>query len=465
MKRNVLVVGCLLLVGGSFAQNIDQKLQNAFQQFEGDSQLKQAISSLYVIDAKTGNVIFDKNSQIGLAPASTQKIITAASAFELLGKDYRYKTIYSFEHGEISAHKLVVFGFGDPTFGSWRFKSTTDSSIFQELMSAIKEYPVKEIDAIVTVINGNTRITPGGWIYEDMGNYYGAGSACINWHENQYDISFIPGQKVNDRAEMIQDSNVLRRWKYIRNECTTGPLGSGDNAYIYPLPGSEAILIQGSVPLGEKKFTIAGADMVPMETFAFSFAHYAKANGLKIRQRYSVEEGHSNAADTLLMHQRFYTHYSPSLDSIIYWFLKKSINLYGEALVKTFAYEKQGFGSTDSGVVIVKDFWKQKGIDENELNIYDGSGLSPLNRVTTYSQVAILKYAKTKDWFPFFYDALPEYNGMKMKSGTIRGVKAFCGYQTAKDGNEYIFSFIINNYNGYTSEVVSKMYKVLDCLK
>ena len=55
-------------------------------------QLKHAISSLYVIDANTGQVVFDKNSQIGLAPASTQKIITSVTAFELLGKDYRYKT-------------------------------------------------------------------------------------------------------------------------------------------------------------------------------------------------------------------------------------------------------------------------------------------------------------------------------------------------------------------------------------
>ena len=111
-------------------------------------------------------------------------------------------------------------------------------------------------------------------------------------------------------------------------------------------------------------------------------------------------------------------------------------------MIKTFAYEKQGFGSTDSGVAIVKKFWKEKGLDEDELNIYDGSGLSPLNRMTTHAQVEILKYAKTKDWFPYFYDALPEYNGMKMKSGTISDVKGFCGYHKAKDGKEYIFSFL-----------------------
>ena len=146
-------------------------------------------------------------------------------------------------------------------------------------------------------------------------------------------------------------------------------------------------------------------------------------------------------------------------------FNKKSINLYGEALIKTFAYEKKGFGSTDSGVAIVKDFWKQKGIDEDELNISDGSGLSPQNRVTTHAQVEILKYAKGKSWFPSFYNSLPEYNGMKIKSGTIKDVKGYCGYHKAKDGSEYIFSFLVNNYNGMASGLVNKMYKVLDVLK
>src|SRR3954471_9482278 len=74
------------------AQSAKDKLIKVYQQFESDSQLKHAISSLYVINAKTGEVVFDRNSQVGLAPASTQKIITATTAFELLGKDYRYKT-------------------------------------------------------------------------------------------------------------------------------------------------------------------------------------------------------------------------------------------------------------------------------------------------------------------------------------------------------------------------------------
>src|SRR6187431_1436666 len=92
MKKVAISLYFSLLTFNFFGQTINQKLQKAFTVFEKDSQLKHAISSLYVIDANTGQVIFDKNSQIGVAPASTQKIITSVTAFELLGKDYRYKT-------------------------------------------------------------------------------------------------------------------------------------------------------------------------------------------------------------------------------------------------------------------------------------------------------------------------------------------------------------------------------------
>jgi serine-type D-Ala-D-Ala carboxypeptidase/endopeptidase (penicillin-binding protein 4) len=95
----------------------------------------------------------------------------------------------------------------------------------------------------------------------------------------------------------------------------------------------------------------------------------------------------------------------------------------------------------------------------------DGSGLSPLNRITTSAQVRVLRYARSQPWFPAFYNSFPEFNGMKMKSGTISGVKGFSGYHSSKTGQEYVFSFVVNNYNGSASSLVQKMYKVLDELK
>src|SRR5678809_203443 len=128
MKRLVFISCFSLLTFNFFGQTITQKLQKAFTAFEKDSQLKHGISSLYVIDATTGKVVFDKNSQIGLAPASTQKIITSVTAFELLGKDYRYKTEFWLVdrlHVDGNSKELFVSPSVDPTFGSWRSVSYT----------------------------------------------------------------------------------------------------------------------------------------------------------------------------------------------------------------------------------------------------------------------------------------------------------------------------------------------------
>ena len=73
MKKWILVGVYALLVFTSFAQSIEQDLEKAFMAFEKDAQMKAALSSLYVVNAKSGAIVFDKNSTIGLAPASTQK--------------------------------------------------------------------------------------------------------------------------------------------------------------------------------------------------------------------------------------------------------------------------------------------------------------------------------------------------------------------------------------------------------
>ena len=465
MKRIFLVAGCWLLVAGSFGQTISSKLATAFKQFENDPQLKHAISSLHVIDAKTGKIVFSKNAQIGLVPASTQKVITAATAFELLGKDYRYKTELGYT-GNIDGNNLNGNLFlkcsGDPTLGSGRYSTTKENDILRKWLDATKNLGIESISGNILYNHKDfsANSIPDGWIWEDIGNYYGAGADILNWKENQYDIYLKSGNKIGDSVEILGEN------KGFINELSAAAKNSGDNAYVYLAKGVYEPIITGTIPINEKSFKISAADPYSLYNFFMEFGHFLNVNGIKGRglgylTRYYLDN-HSKAFSIF---NSITTHYSPSLDSIIYWFLQKSVNLYGEALIKTFAYEKKGFGSTDGGVEIVKDFWKQNGIDEDELRIVDGSGLSPLNRVTTHAQVEILKYAKQQPWFPFFYDALPDYNNMKMKSGTLKSMKGFSGYHTSRSGQEYIFSFVVNNYTGTHSSLVSKMYRVLNVLK
>jgi len=469
MKKFLLITGSYLLITSCLAQTVSQKLQKAFQQFEHDSQLHHAISSLYVIDAATGKVVFDKNSQIGLAGASTQKLITSVTAFEILGKDFQYKTYIGYDgrginDGDLKSD-LFIEGSGDPTFGSPRWDRTKESEILKKIASTLKNSGVNRISGDIWIddLKFQYNPLPDGWIWQDIGNYYGAGASGFNWLENQYDLVLKPGSYVGDGTELIK-TNPFIYGVGIKNLIKTGEKGSGDNGYIYATPFANQVFATGTIPIGVNSFTISGSIPYPAMQFGFTLSRYLNQEKIPCESKIQISSDHI-LDTTHKMTLIFDSIVSPGFDSINYWFLRKSINLYGEAIVKTIAAKKYYIGSTDSGVAIIKKFWKDKGFDDEELNLYDGSGLSPLNRITTHAQVEILKYAKTKDWFKYFYDALPEYNGMKMKSGTISDVKGFCGYHKGKDGKEYIFSFLVNNYSGKTSGVVNKMYKVLDELK
>jgi D-alanyl-D-alanine carboxypeptidase/D-alanyl-D-alanine-endopeptidase (penicillin-binding protein 4) len=246
----------------------------------------------------------------------------------------------------------------------------------------------------------------------------------------------------------------------------TGKPGSGDNGYIYLPPYSTNAFVTGTEGAGESTVTISGAIPDPSFQIKIFLQNILKKNQIDFSgTTFVINEYNKTDSASLIPQKTLTTIYSPSLDSIIYWFLQKSINLYGEALTKTFAFEKTGFGSTEKGIEILKNFWSEHGIEKSAINIIDGSGLSPQNRVTTDALVSVLQFAKTKTWYNSFYNALPTYNGMKMKSGTISGAKAFAGYQTSKDGTAYTFAIIINNFDASQGSIVPKMYKVLEELK
>ncbi|HMJ46385.1 MAG TPA: D-alanyl-D-alanine carboxypeptidase/D-alanyl-D-alanine-endopeptidase, partial [Ferruginibacter sp.] len=356
---------------------------------------------------------------------------------------------------------LHIVGSGDPTLGSWRWESTRESQVLQEWVNEIKRIGIKKVNGIIIndEKNWSTSTIPDGWIWQDIGNYYGAGAVSLNWHENQYDILLNPGVKEGDPsviAEIIPSYTGL----VFENESTTGPKNSGDNAYIYLPMGNTKGTIRGTIPLGERSFSISGAVPDPVLFFLKAVNNYLQSAGIlqpAVVSRYPVTNPAEQHALTVYL--------SPALDSMNYWFLKRSINLYGEAFVKTISFEKNHFGSTDSGINIIKNFWMQHGIDKRELKIIDGSGLSPANRVTTAALVSILQYAKSRPWFNSFYNSLPEINGIKMKDGYINGVRSYAGFIKSKSGIEYTFSFMVNNFDGSAAKAREKMWALLDVLK
>jgi D-alanyl-D-alanine carboxypeptidase/D-alanyl-D-alanine-endopeptidase (penicillin-binding protein 4) len=288
---------------------------------------------MYVVDSKNGTVVFDHNAQIGMAPASCQKVITSTSAFELLGKDFKYKTYiekdYSFKADKSDAGCLFIVGSGDPTLGSWRWSSTADTVFFAKILTTLKQKGYNKFgeDLVIQDFLYGTAVLPDGWIWQDIGNYYGAACFSLNWKENQYEMAIQPDSKEGFPATIATVKPFIYDAVY-ENKVRTGKPGSGDNTYIYSAPFSNLIIARGTVPLQAKPFKVSGSMPNPSKVLASELMNYLVRNKVSFRgSSYSALERELNN-----MSRHNPTHIidsvlSPSLDSINYWFLKRSVNI------------------------------------------------------------------------------------------------------------------------------------------
>ncbi len=443
------------------AQDTNPAFNASFKKFAGDPVFKHALISLYVVNSNSGKPVTEVNINIGVAPASCQKVITSATAYELLGQNYSYKTTLAYtgkiDNGILDGD-IIIKGSGDPTLGSLRYKQSSEESVIAAFKEAISRQGIKQIKGNVYADESlwNDEATPDGWIWQDIANYYGAGARALNWRENQYDLYLKSGKNVGDSVSIVGTKPSFVDGLNLKSLATSGAKGSGDNMYIYFPLNDPFGYARGTIPVNENKFTISGAMPHPAKQLALTLeaaiknttAEQVAANEPSVQK--SVAEG-----------TVFYTYNSPRLDSIMFYFLKRSINLYGESLIKTLGYQESKDGSTNAGVKVIRDFWQKKGIEPSALNIIDGSGLSPSNRVTTASLVTVMEFARNQKWFSSFYDALPVISGIKMKSGSINGVVSYTGYIKGKNGNNYTFAFVVNNYDGSGNAVRQKMWKLL----
>lgn len=443
-----------------FAQTVASKLENQTRKLMNTSPAYSANISIYVAE-ENGDLLYEYNGNKGLSTASTQKIFTAATVLETLGKDYTYKTTASYSgkivDGTLSG-SLFIKSNGDPTLGSWRYDCFGPDDFKKALISSIKAEKIQKISGNLIIDDSyfDFQTIPGGYPWDDLGNYYGSGVWSVNWRENQFDM-YMYGSE-------IKGFNIpMDHVKWV-SEVKTG--GNSDNSLVFTAPHSNVGLINGTLP-GGKKTKVSGSIPNPPYQLAVEIKNWLQESGIDFQGELITNSQLKIEGKNLQLapgNSIILTYKSPTLDKMIYYFLKKSVNLYGETFVKTMAKEKRKEGSFKEGIDYLKDFWKGKGINSNMINFADGSGLSPQNYVSSRAEVEALLYAKKQSWFDVYFDAFPtQNNGMKMKSGTIRNCKSFAGYHTSKTGKKYVFSAIINNYQGGNGSVA--LYDILNELK
>ena len=478
----------------SFSVFSQSKTTSVVEQLVNDPDLRNASLGICVLDVETGKTVFEHNAHASLKPASTLKVVTTATALGVLGEDFQFETLLQYD-GSIDAEgtlngNLYIKGGGDPTLGFMRdYDNDTYEQLLDKWLNAIKAEGIKKITGAVIGDPSifESSLVPQKWIWEDIGNYYGAGASGLNLHENQYNIQFQPAASVGGETKVVYITPPMDGIEFI-NEVKTGKKGSGDQAIVYASPYTERIFIRGTVPVG-KKFGIKGSIPDPAYFAAQSLNRILEKNSIDIvgcpstLAKYNSSHSEQSIGDN---RTNFHTTLSPPLDEIVFYANKKSINLYCEAMLKMIGYKLYGagYGTTEWGVQGVEAYWKNRGVNLNGFYMNDGSGLSPDNAVSTYHLASILREAYEEESYKDSFDESLSFAGVSGDKGSLRGqlvgtkaqgnlraksgyisrVRSYSGYVMDECGHLLSFSVIVNNYNCGNSAMRVKLMEVLKSL-
>lgn len=432
--------------------------------------LKNAGIGIFVQDATTGEVLAKTEPQLSLAPASTMKLVTTATALEILGSDFRFETQLAYS-GEIKNDtlygNLVIIGGGDPALGSEYFKEHyLENHFLDQWTKELQALPIKHItgDIITDATIFEEQTIPNTWIWEDLGNYYGAGACGLSVYDNMYRIH------MTSPAEAGQPTRVLTTKPFIPELELDNQVKSSkikrDLAYVYGAPMSNQRTIRGTIPLGQANFVIKAS--VPNPPFLLGWELLDRITSAQITvDGFIKSQGYNDTLPKLTLVSRTL---SPTLLEIATVTNYESVNLFAEHLLKYLAFLMNGEGSTKKGTQAITDFWEKHGIDTHGFFMADGSGLSHFNALTAEQMVGILHYMKNQsvegsNWFSsipcvpngtlyYFNPVNFPNNSLRAKSGSMTRVRCYAGELTTQNGQPLLFAVFLNNFDSSHREAI-----------
>lgn len=477
MKVRFLLILFFLFTGEHLpAQNrIEKILQNMLAQPE----YKNAQVGLQIVDVDKGKVFYEMNSEKLMIPASVLKLVTSAAALEILGAEYRFETRLGYtgkiENGILKGD-LIVIGGGDPALGSEYFPKHYFAPHFLESWAkSVRDAGINKVEGLLIIDNslyGSERIPPT-WIWEDMGNYYGAGSGALTLYDNLSRITFQSPPAPGMPTTLLSVYPDLKEIQWT-NKVLSSDIPR-DLAYVFGSPIDNNRIIRGTIPKNRRMFTIKASNPHPETLLAEELLRHIASSGIFITGNVRIEK-----TDLQRFHQITVLE-SPTLAEIVKILNQESVNLFAEHLVKQIAAELTGIGDRETGLKIIADFWKGKGLDTSQLFMEDGSGLSHFNAVTPHFISSLLSYMeKSSPNFSPFFESLPAAgkgtlnvfdperfteNSFRLKSGSMKRVRCYGGYINSDSGKNYVVSVFINHFTGTHAKLITELQKVFSEIK
>src|SRR6266481_1845272 len=248
---------------------------------------------LLIVDAESGNTLFEQNADKYFVPASNMKLFTTALALAKLGPEYRFHTTLE-TRGTISsegvlAGDLALVGRGDPNLSNRKFpyelKEEFDGppeKALVELADALVAKGVKEISG--DVIGDDSYFPreryPNGWEIDDMVWEYGAAISSIVVHDNTVTLTLTPGELAGSPVHAVVSPATPDF--AVKNDVVTSAAEVKSDLTLKREPGANLVVVKGTLPAKSTPRKLVLAIEEPAQHAAVLLKRLLEERGVKV---------------------------------------------------------------------------------------------------------------------------------------------------------------------------------------
>lgn len=421
-KLTTVLVFALAIAQATEAKPFKNPIGAAIKKATISSSALIAVSFKDVSNAKPA---YELNADKPMTPASIQKIATLLPSLSTLGNDYEFKTqLY-----KNNSNNLYLKLGADPYF------STSDLKGMIRGLKDSKIYSTKAFYIDDSILDTNE--WGEGWQWDDDLNPLMPKFGAYNIDKNLITVSICPTIK---GAPADITTNVFYPTAFVNNVIT------GDSTdvklerknYISPdVINADGVVshdlnLQIPTNYPRRYFILRLEEIIRNQKLAY----YGDFTRLKLPK------------DTCLVNETKHP-----ISSAVEDILKNSNNMVAETVFKVAGgkYTK-GTGSIESSIEMFNDYYKNLGINTDNIKIVDGSGVSKNNLITaSFMTDVLVKTSKIDSCKDFKSHMASPGQGtltdrmlyfktnLKAKTGTLSDTSAITGYLTVKSGKTYAF--------------------------
>jgi D-alanyl-D-alanine carboxypeptidase/D-alanyl-D-alanine-endopeptidase (penicillin-binding protein 4) len=439
-------------------------LQHDLNAIFGAPQFDRSFWSVLIRPLDSDQPVFALNPGKLVMPGSNMKILTLASAAEVLGWEHRFETKLissaAIESGVLRGD-LIVVGGGDPSIS----ERSDEPGVLRALARQLSDAGLRIIDGRIVGDDDlfDDRGLGDGWSIDNLPYGYSAPVSALEYNEGSVDLVIRAGASAGDPVaiQVRPEGSQLE----IDNKLTTvGETGTGVLT-LQRLPGSSRVIVQGQIPAKTAPFARTASVDNPTDFFVRAFraaliAESIQVGGAAVDIDELSPKPNETGARVLAVRQ------SPMLSDLAASMMKVSQNQYAEMLLKTV------------GKTAARDALRGLGVTDDNYIMADGSGLSRYNYVTADALVRILQQMHERPTHAAAFlrtlpiagregtlarrlVGTPAEGRVQAKSGTIDNARALSGYVQTTDGETLVFSIIANNFSSPPGDIDAATDKAL----